>query len=156
MSPFRYLLTARAASTSNAASATDSSSTDSYSPRTHTIPAFLPWVLATLFLLFMMSTVLLCCPRRKVNLSIPARPRNNSPRRTASIEKHRGSREMLLHPELEKEPSMLCTPAPAYTAAGDNVAPGQEDAVFHTSREQRRALYVLYKPLVPTPPKFRW
>ncbi|KAJ7471149.1 hypothetical protein B0H11DRAFT_2196289 [Mycena galericulata] len=65
---------------------------------------------------------------------------------------------MLLHPGWEKHSSLITAPPPAYTAAGDNAAPGQEDAVFKTTRNQRRALYVMYKPLAraPSPPPPFW
>ncbi|KAJ6447799.1 hypothetical protein DFH09DRAFT_1353104 [Mycena vulgaris] len=152
MSPIRYILTTREETATFAP--TDSASTVSYSSQSYAVPAYLLWLSAAIFMLVILALVLLCRPRRRISLPNLARS-PDVPRK--SIEKPRASSEMLLHPGLEKPSALISVPAPAYTAAGDNIAPGQEDAVFRTSREQRRALYVLYKPLVQTPPPhFRW
>ncbi|KAJ7023074.1 hypothetical protein C8F04DRAFT_1193819 [Mycena alexandri] len=154
MSPLGHMLSVREetmVSGANEISAT-SSLTQSSSPAP-VVPKTIPWLAVAL---------LLCCVIAGISFSLRSRltQRRRSKKGQAGWmpQERRLSTEKLLHPGWKKQPFALSIPAPAYTAVGDNIAPGQEDAVFRTTRDQRRALHVLYKPLaqIPPSPRFYW
>ncbi|KAJ7729791.1 hypothetical protein B0H16DRAFT_1734088 [Mycena metata] len=157
MSPLRYKISIREetmTSSTNDLSVT-SSSTPSSTHKAPVDPKFIPWLAVA---------VLLCCVMAGIFFSLRSRLAYLRRRKAAQTrwmeEERRASTETLLHPGWRKQPFVVSIPAPAYTAVGDNIAPGQEDAVFRTTRDQRRALYVLYKPIAqsqsPPSPRFYW
>ncbi|KAJ7080580.1 hypothetical protein B0H15DRAFT_1025116 [Mycena belliarum] len=155
MSPIRYMLTFRdEATTSGVPAPTQSSSPESPSLVAPTARSFVPWLATAIIMLFLLAVILSCNQRR--NRPRPSENLHGSLRSHAAMRKRRPSVELLLHPGVEKDESAISAPPPAYTAAGDNVAPGQEDAIFRPNREFRRSLYVLDKPRVQTPPPFQW
>ncbi|KAF7304325.1 Alcohol oxidase [Mycena chlorophos] len=132
------------------ATATDSQSSSVSGTRSDSVALLLPLVALLLFLLGFITVMLL--RRFKRNKSRRHSYRRHSPR---SLHKYQPAFESqtlpLLHPDWEKHDDDVLVRVPdlAYTADADNVAPGQEDAVFRTTRNQKRALFVLYKPPPP-------
>ncbi|KAJ7148750.1 hypothetical protein C8R43DRAFT_952435 [Mycena crocata] len=115
---------------------TQSASTDSHPPHQYTLLAYLPWIAFALLFTGVAAVLLF---RRRKRLAEP-KMRQVRYSHLYGDEEFRASSETLLNPGWEKRSSLISAPALAHSIR-KQCAPGQEDAVFRTTRDQRRAFH---------------
>ncbi|KAJ7449228.1 hypothetical protein FB451DRAFT_1410958 [Mycena latifolia] len=175
MAPLRYLPTARDVATATATATTSdsafpaSSSSPSFfdGPAPHLFPSWVGFLGIALLACGIIATCYSAYRQSVDRQTNTAKAKNSAAAKKRRSTSTSNSRESLVKGRMPQP--VIAMPAPAYTAAADNAAPGSEAAVArfaasNTPKNERRAVQLVEQPsmgemslpLILRPPGARW